>query len=96
MYTYRDRAHGATSARFRWQWITAGDRADGLPAIEPAAGLTSARGAAVWMPGCSLRVGLVQMVHARGATAANLRTGTEIHRYFVARSSNYYIYRVKT
>lgn len=49
--THRDRAYGATSARFRRQRITAGDRADGLLAIEPAAGLTSARGAAVWMPG---------------------------------------------
>lgn len=66
----RDRAHGATSAWFRWQRITASHRADGFFTIKPSASLTSTRGAAVRMPSRSLRMRLVQMVHARSSTAA--------------------------
>lgn len=66
----RDRTHRAASARFRWQWIIAGNRADGFLAIKPPAKLASARGAAVRMPSRSLRTRLVQMIRARSSTAA--------------------------
>lgn len=76
--THCNRAYGATSARFRWQRITAGHRADGFFTIKSSAGFASACDAAVRMPNRSLQMRLVQMVHARSSTAAYLQG--EIHR----------------
>lgn len=71
--THCNRTYGATSARFRWQWITAGYRADGFLTFKSSTRLASACGAAVRVPSRSLRMRLVQMVHARSSTAAYLQ-----------------------
>lgn len=72
-YKTHCRTYGATSARFRWQRITAGHRADGFFTIKSSTRLASACGAAVRMPSRSLQTRLVQMVHARNSTAAYLQ-----------------------